>query len=91
MFGADEPTSWVGGVKQQLLPSLKLTASLPLKIGQICPNRKPDRIPTHPFLGANLLLVSGRVDYSCVYLPCFDAFSHISRFCEARWQRVGGA
>ena len=37
------------------LPSLKLTASLPLKIG-----RANNRSPTHPFFGANML-VSGRV------------------------------
>ena len=40
------------------LPSLQLTASLPLKIGH--PKRKQSS-SNHPFSGANCLLVSGRV------------------------------
>ena len=51
---------WVEGNKTWGLPSLKLTASLPLKMD----DWKTIRLPSGalgPFSGANLLLVLGRV------------------------------
>ena len=43
----------------QILPSLKLTANAPEN--RPGPKRKLNSFSNHPFLGANLLLVSGRV------------------------------
>ena len=48
------------GAKQ---PSLKRTASLPLKIGRLPPQKKETRkYSNHPFSGAKML-ISGRVSF----------------------------